>query len=310
VTGEGGGRHLVIRLDGGETYPSPDDWPQLPPAEPGEETLAAFWDRAIVGDPFLQSIIARTFRNQQGLPLVARPAELTFAWWQKRWPDKVFYRSYDESPGNYHRDRVYWRLVVELCERLQAEDLVMKGHRTDVSAYPSEVVEQGLFRNPFMVLRPRASQGGWFRPEQWHGSQPPQNLPWYHELTLWSAEAAASEREASRAARDTPPRSAREAIAPAEEEAKPTVADRQQDPAPQKPSRALPPASDDQIHACIDALHLARGEKEPPLHRETLYAKAPQWLADTYGVWAGQKALRRCFMDEQHKSKRRTQGQH
>jgi hypothetical protein len=312
VTGdsEGGGRggHLVIRLDGGVTYPSPNDWPQLPPAEPGE-TLAAFWDRAIVGDPFLQSIIARTFRNLQGLSLVARPAEQTFGRWEERWPDKVFYRSYDESPRNYHRDRVYWRLVVELCERLRAGDLVMKGHLRDVFAL--EVVKQGLFRDPFMVLRPRASPGGWFRPEQWHSSQPPQSLSSsYHGLTLWPAEAAAPEREASRAAHDTPPRQVTEAIAPAEEDAKPPVADRQHDSAPPKPSRARPAAEDDQIHACIDALHLALGEEEPPLNRETLYAKAPQWLADTYGVWAVQKALRRCFMDKRHKGKRRTQGQH
>jgi hypothetical protein len=193
--GEGRGGHLVICLDGGETYPSPDDWPQLPSAEPGE-TLAAFWDRAIVGDPFLQSVTAHTSHNLQGLPWVARPAEQTFARWEERWPDKVFYRSYDESAGNYHRDRVCWRLVVELCERLRAGDLVMKGRRTDVSEYPLEVVNQGLFRNPFMMLRPRIRQGGWFRPEQWHGSEPPQSLPSYHELMLWPAKTTETKQKA------------------------------------------------------------------------------------------------------------------
>jgi hypothetical protein len=199
VTGnsEGGGRdgHLVIRLPYGDPIVSPDDWPHLPPPNPGE-TVAAFIDRAIVADPFLRLVVHRTPQEPVPLLAVARPAERTLPWWEENWPYKETVLWEPPPPRNYHRDRVYWRLVVELCERLRAEDLVMKGHRTDVSAYPLEVVEQGLFRNPFMMLRPRIRQGGWFRPEQWHGSEPPQSLPSYHELMLWPAETTETKRKA------------------------------------------------------------------------------------------------------------------
>ena len=95
VTGgdEGGNDRLVIRLPislvNVETIHSPDGWLQLLSAEPGE-TLAAFWDRAIVRNPFLQSIIARTSRQPVPSGAVACPAALTLAWWEKTWPDKMF----------------------------------------------------------------------------------------------------------------------------------------------------------------------------------------------------------------------------
>jgi hypothetical protein len=60
-------------------------------------------------------------------------------------------------------------------------------------------VRRSLFRNPFMVLRPRAPHGGWFCPEQWHGREPPQGLPWYRELTLWPAGATETKQTARRA---------------------------------------------------------------------------------------------------------------
>ena len=48
----------------------------------------------------------------------------TLAWWEREWPYKVFsrmwddFRTWDDSPpSNYHRDRVYWRLVVEFIAR-------------------------------------------------------------------------------------------------------------------------------------------------------------------------------------------------
>jgi hypothetical protein len=77
-----------------------------------------------------------------------------------------------------------------------------------------------------------------------------------------------------------------------------------------EPSRALPAASDDQVHTCIEALHKERKEGEPPLNREAVFDKAPQWLAKNSGVWAAQKILRQCFMEEQHKDKRRARGKH
>jgi hypothetical protein len=76
------------------------------------------------------------------------------------------------------------------------------------------------------------------------------------------------------------------------------------------PSRKLPAANDDQIHACIEALHREREAGEAPLNREKLYKRAPKWLAREHGVWAPQKALRRCFGENRHKNKRREPGEH
>jgi hypothetical protein len=186
--GDDGDGHLIVRLDTGETFVSPDGWPQLPPPESGE-TVAAFWDRAIIGDAFLQSITARTSRGQKVPRLDGRyPAELTLAWWEKTWPYREFSRIFNESPGNYHRDRVYWRLGVEVVARWEAGYLMVKGRRMDDPSSPLVEVDRDLFRFPFMVLRPHAPGGGWFRSEKWRGNEPPQDLPWYYELTVWPAE--------------------------------------------------------------------------------------------------------------------------
>jgi hypothetical protein len=95
-------------------------------------------------------------------------------------------------PRNYLRDRVYWRIVVDVFARLIAGDLVMKAQRMDDPTSPSEVVKPNLYRNPFMVLRPHAPEGGWFRAENWRGNEPPPGLR-YWQLTLWPAEAGETE---------------------------------------------------------------------------------------------------------------------
>jgi hypothetical protein len=192
--GEDGGGRLVIRLNYGEPIVSPDGWPRLPTPEPGEP-VAAFVDRAIVGDPFLQFVTSRTSGGPVPPLAVVRPAERTFAWWEEEWPNRELSLWDDPPPRNYHRDRVYWRLVVEWFDRLRDSDPVMRGHRTDLPAYPSEEVEPGLFRNHYMELRPHAPGGGWFRPEEWRGDRPPPGLlRRYRELTLWPAQAAEAKR--------------------------------------------------------------------------------------------------------------------
>jgi hypothetical protein len=196
---EGGGR-LVIRPMYGDPIVSPDGWPRLPPPDLGE-SVAVFIDRAIT---------RRTSRGPVSPLAVVRPAEQTFPWWEERWPSRE--PSWDDPPPpNYHRDRVYWRLVVEWFDRLRDGDLAMKGHRTDGltpgppagaartrspradAAYPGEVVAPDRWENPYMVLRPRA---GLLEPEQWRGRPPPPGLPWYRDLTVWPAEAAATKQKA------------------------------------------------------------------------------------------------------------------
>jgi hypothetical protein len=118
-----------------------------------------------------------------------------------------------------------------------------------------------------------------------------------------------------RLARDlgaAPPAWPHEPVATATEQAVPrqTTPTNPKEQSTPEPSRALPAASDDQVHVCIEALHKERKGGEPPLNREVLYDKAPKWLAENDGVWAGQKTLRRCFMEEQHKDKRRARGRH
>jgi len=210
---EGTGRLVIclpwIKPEFGSQYggplESPEGWPQLPQPVPGE-TLATYSGHAIDGDPFLLKITPLT-SDRRPVPSLAecRPADLTLAWWERRWPSKVFDRREDDSPPRgYHRDRVYWRLVVELLDRLRVGDFVMKARRMDDPESPFEPVKRGLFQNPFMVLRPHAPHGGWFRAEQWHGSEPPDSLPWYREVTLWprpatAAETSETKRETTRA---------------------------------------------------------------------------------------------------------------
>ena len=105
--GDDGDGHLVIRLTYGEPLVSPDGWPRLPTPEPGE-TLAAFLDRAIVGDLFLQSVSSRTPSGPVPPLDGKRPANLTPAWWEEEWPYAVPNWPWEEVlPRNYHRDRVY-----------------------------------------------------------------------------------------------------------------------------------------------------------------------------------------------------------
>jgi hypothetical protein len=195
---------------------SPDGWPRLPPPDPGE-TVAAFLDRAIVGDRFLEAVTARTFQGPVSPLAVVRPADRIFGWWVEEWPYRepspFPWPAEAELPRSYHRDRVYWLLVVEWFDRLRNGDLVMRGHRTDGlapgppagaartrslrgdAAYPGEVVALGRWENPYMALRPRA---GLFEPEQWHGRLPPPGLPWYRDLTVWPAGAAEAKQKARR----------------------------------------------------------------------------------------------------------------
>jgi hypothetical protein len=114
----------------------------------------------------------------------------TLEQWEKTWPYKDFHSSYGRTRREavpYHRDRLFWRLVVELFDRLRAGDLAAEGHRSDVPGYPRQSVPPGLWRNPNMVLLPHAPGGGLLRPEPRQGGQSPPGLPWYCELTLWPA---------------------------------------------------------------------------------------------------------------------------
>jgi hypothetical protein len=173
----------------GEQLFSPKGWPPHWRPEPGE-TLAAALDRDINGDRFLRGITPLTSGGRPVPPLDGRrPADLTLARWEKEYPYKVLDPWGKPVSLDYHRDRVHLRLVVEMIARWESGDLVMKARRMDVPTSPLEVVERGLVRNHFMVLRPHAPGGGWFRPEKWHESEPPPGLPWYCELTLWPAEA-------------------------------------------------------------------------------------------------------------------------
>ena len=144
----------------------------------------------------------RTFQGPVSPLAVVRPAERTFGWWVEEWPYRepsVFrWPGEAELPRSYHRDRVYWRLVVELIARWEAGDLVVKGRRTDVSTSEVEEVKRGLLRDPFMFLRPRhPGCGGLFGPEEWQRRQPPTTLPeLYCELTVWPAKAAEAKQKA------------------------------------------------------------------------------------------------------------------
>jgi hypothetical protein len=108
TAGDEGGDRLVISLpwikpEFGSQYGgplvSPEGWPQLPPPVPGE-TFAAYWDRAVAGDPFLQQVTPLT-SDRRPVPSLDgwRPADLTLEWWETKWPYKVFDRRWDaDSP--------------------------------------------------------------------------------------------------------------------------------------------------------------------------------------------------------------------
>ena len=65
-----------------------------------------------------------------------------------------------------------------MIARLKAGDLVMKARSMDVPRLRWRWWSRELFQDPFMVLRPHAPGGGWFRPENWHGNEPPPGLPY------------------------------------------------------------------------------------------------------------------------------------
>jgi hypothetical protein len=207
VTGEGNGdgddSRLVIRLDAvrpdpdnpgawrPQIYEAPDGWLDLPSPKPGGEPLVGYLERVITNDSFLGSVPSLPAWGPPSLN-GKRPADLTRQWWAKEWPDKIFYRLYEEYPRNYHRDRVYWRLVVAIIDRIRAGDFMLKGRRMDVptETLEPEPIKRERLLDRFMVLRPQAQDGGWFRPEAWHGNEPPPGLERYCDLTLWPAEAA------------------------------------------------------------------------------------------------------------------------
>lgn len=200
VTGiEGAGGSLTVNVwpDGRETLSFTDDWPRLAAPAPEGESVAAYRDRVIVGDPFVQTVLTwgATIRNRLKFPSLdgMRPADRTVEWWRKTWPYKEFYSSYGETRREalaYHLSRIVWRLVVELFDRLRAGDLVAEGRRIDV-ANGQAAVSADLYGNPDMVLRPSF---GAFRRERRPGQPAPGSLPSFIELTLWPAKPAKTKR--------------------------------------------------------------------------------------------------------------------
>jgi hypothetical protein len=143
--GDDGNGRLFFHLGPGKLLVSSDGWPRLPPPEPGE-TLAAFIDRAIVHGRLLRLFRPYTFRELVSPLAGVRPAERTLGWWKEKWPyrapslaDSALADWLDEPawgkplPRDYYRDRAFWRLAVELFDRLRDRDLVVKGRRMDVS---------------------------------------------------------------------------------------------------------------------------------------------------------------------------------
>jgi predicted DNA-binding protein (UPF0251 family) len=86
---------------------------------------------------------------------------------------------------------IYWRLIVELCERLRAGSFRAAGRRIDV-VRGSPTVALALWANPDMTLLP----SGEFRCEPRSGHPPPgAGLPLFIELTLSPATAVAKKSE-------------------------------------------------------------------------------------------------------------------
>ena len=180
-------------------------------------------------------------------------------------------------------ERAVLRIFVDFLDRWQRGDLELRGRRPDGVVEP---VAPTWRCSRFMALHLR---NGLFVRAPWRGQAPPADLPHYSDLTVWSVE-----RQSPLLPAATPPEQA---------------TGRQDDPAPEA-SRALPLANDDQVHACIDALYPARKDDEPVLTREIIYARAPDWLARQYKVWAPQKLLRTYFAMDRHSRQRRARGEH
>lgn len=205
MSGDEGGRRLVVSLpwyipEWGSKYgepryggpaASPAGWPPRVSPVPGEN-LAALLGRTIA-DPFLQFVTSRTVGG--ALPSLngRHPAELTFQWWNDRWPDRT-----DFAPPEYHRDRVYWRLLAALFGQLRARDFVARFPHPD-DPYLLQDVESEWWGHIHMALR--FAHDGWrLCPEPWHGTAPPPGLPCFHALRLWPAPAPSQAHPAAEAA--------------------------------------------------------------------------------------------------------------
>lgn len=194
VTGGGegaGGPPLIINdYTGGIFLASPEGWPGLSLPTPGEP-LPAFNDRAIVGHPFVQSILVRAPPGPPGLVIPSlegwRPAWVILERWREKYPDRKLGASW-HAYLVYCLGRAVGQLRVELCNRLRAGDFRVEG--IDSAGHPS-VVQPDLFNNPDMVWRER----GWAlhpeqQPEQ-YTLPPSPKLPSLIGLRLWPAEAEA-----------------------------------------------------------------------------------------------------------------------
>jgi hypothetical protein len=69
-------------------------------------------------------------------------------------------------------------------------------------------------------------------------------------------------------------------------------------------------ATDDEYHRCIEALHRARQPGDPPLNRDTVWARGKAWLLRHHHARAYYASMRRAFGDPRHAAKRRLPGQH
>jgi hypothetical protein len=74
--------------------------------------------------------------------------------------------------------------------------------------------------------------------------------------------------------------------------------------------KPLHDATDAEYHLCIEALHRARKSGDPPLNRDTVWARGPVWLLRHHRAKAHYVAMRQAFGDPRHAAKRRRRGQH
>jgi hypothetical protein len=159
---------LRVHLDASEVLESPPDWPQLPPPA-SSEPLAAYTERAVLRDPFFQEVEKRSVRAgfSPCRPGALRPATYTLEWWQSNYPKRSFtLTAVGAHPREvWHPDLrqlqelVFWRLIVELFERLRSGEFYAEGRRIDVVEGDTKVVAE-LWSNPNMLLLPRSEFQG------------------------------------------------------------------------------------------------------------------------------------------------------
>lgn len=148
-----------LHLGLGETIDFPSDWLRLPlPVR--SESIATWWNIAIVGNPMVRKILARGATIGLKVPSLdeMHPADLTLSWWERKWPFKEFQWVFEgESRAaalTYYLGWVFWRLVVEFFDRLRAGDILTGGRRIDVAeGGPFNSACSGLWSNPDMVMR-------------------------------------------------------------------------------------------------------------------------------------------------------------